>query len=927
MDFASRLTRTPRPFEPDHAREAETAFADQPPELRALLSGAAGCSPYLRGLMSREPDWVREALAQGPEAAVDVALEQIDGALGPALRIAKRRVALIAGLADLGGVWSLQDVTGALTRLADRAVDLALRDQVARQVQRGKLPGIDDEEDCGGLVVLAMGKMGAGELNYSSDIDLICLFDETRYTPDDYPAAQAALVKATRGICTLLSDQTAEGYVFRTDLRLRPDPAVTPVAMAMARAERYYESLGRTWERAAHIKARPCGGDIAVGEAYLERLRPFVWRRHLDFAAIRDAHDIRLKIRDHRGLGGALTLPGHDMKLGRGGIREIEFFTQTRQIIAGGRDPSLRVRATLDGLSRLAEAGWIPDDAARRLSEHYTSHRNVEHRLQMIADAQTHSLPETSDGFERVAAMMDRDASELREDILARLREVSELTEDFFAPDAPPRAEDPALSEAQAALVAKWRGLPALRSERALDIFDRIRPRVLERLLASPRPDQALARFDDFLGGLPAGVQLFSLFEANPQLIDLIADIAGTTPDLAAYLARNAAVLDAVIGGAFFSEWPGQAALEASLARRLSRARTYEARLDAARAWARDWHFRIGVHHLRDLIPSAEAGAQYSDLATAILRQIWPVVVEEFSVRHGAPPGEGAMVLGMGSLGAGRLNARSDLDLIVLYDDAGVEMSEGRRPLASRVYYTRLTQALVTALQAPMAQGRLYEVDMRLRPSGRQGPVAASLKSFASYHRSEAWTWEHLALTRARVIAGPETLCHAVEGVRDAVLAAPRDAAAIKADVTDMRRRLEKARPEAPWDPTAGPGHLQEIELLATMLGLLARSPARAVAEQIRDGVRAGWIAAGDAADLQGAHEALSDYKIAIRLLGEGPIAPDALGASGEALVLRATGQARMTDVRPALQAQAARASAIIDACLTPLKGIAREDG
>ncbi|WOI57599.1 glutamine-synthetase adenylyltransferase [Palleronia sp. LCG004] len=916
MDFANRLTRCPRPFDPDPAEEVSALFEGEPPAIRELLAGAAGCSPYLRGLMRREAEWLRQALSDGPEAAVDGALGAIESPLGPALRVAKRRVALIAALADLGGVWSLHDVTGALTRLADMAVDLALKDQVRRQIERGKLPGIENADDGGGLVALAMGKMGAGELNYSSDIDLICLFDESRFAPDDYPEAQAAFVKAARGMCTLLSDQTAEGYVFRTDLRLRPDPVVTPVAMAMARAERYYESLGRTWERAAHIKARPAAGDIAAGEAYLERLRPFIWRKHLDFAAIEDAHDIRLRIRDHRGLGGPITLPGHDMKLGRGGIREIEFFTQTRQIIAGGRDPALRVRGTLDGLARLTAAGWIGEDVAFRLSDHYEAHRLVEHRLQMIADAQTHSLPENEEGFARVAAMMDRDPEDLRKEITERLSDVAELTEDFFSPDAPPRSGDPDLTEAQATLVAKWRNVPALRSERALDIFDRIRPKVLERLLESPRPDQALARFDDFLRGLPAGVQLFSLFEANPQLIDLIADIAGTTPDLASYLARNAAVLDAVIGGSFFAEWPGQTALETSLAQVLARASDYEARLDAARAWARDWHFRIGVHHLRGLIDGEEAGAQYADLAGAVLRQIWPEVVADFSTRHGPPPGHGAAIVGMGSLGAGRLHARSDLDLIVIYDADGVEASDGRRPLGARLYYTRLTQALVTALQAPMPQGRLYEVDMRLRPSGRQGPVATSLQSFATYHRGEAWTWEHLAMTRARVVAGPDVLSLGITDVRDEVLAAPQDAGAIRADVADMRRRLEKARPEAPLDPKAGPGRLQDIELLAMTLGLLSRSPARAVAQQIRAGTAAGLIEAEDAVKLREAHDTLANYRTATRLLGEDTIEPEALGASGEALLLRAAGCDRFDEIPRILHEFAVRAAGIFETFL-----------
>jgi len=365
-------------------------------------------------LISKEAEWLEGAL-QTPEAALaDVlAAPQTleDATLNAGLRQGKRRVALLAALADLGGAWSLEQVTGALTDYADAAAHAALRVAVGAQIRRGKLPGLvpEDAETGGGMTVLAMGKMGAGELNYSSDIDLICLFDEGRYDADDFQEARAGLIKATRAMAASLNDITGDGYVFRTDLRLRPDPAVTPVCVGLLAAERYYESLGRTWERAAYIKARPCAGDIGVGEGFLRTLRPFVWRRHLDFAAIQDAHDMRLAIREHKGLGGPITLPGHNMKLGRGGIREIEFFTQTRQLIAGGRDEDLRVRGTKDGLAVLAAKGWVPQDAADSLTDHYTFHRTVEHRLQMVQDAQTHTLPQTPEGMARIAAMMDMD--------------------------------------------------------------------------------------------------------------------------------------------------------------------------------------------------------------------------------------------------------------------------------------------------------------------------------------------------------------------------------------------------------------------------------------------------------------------------------------------------------------------------------------
>ncbi len=918
MTLADWIDRAPRPFDTDRAAEARAALDGLGGPAAELLGGMAGCSHYLKLLIETETAWLREALALPPEDSLQAVLAAVNGTepreLGSGLRRAKRRVALLAALCDCGGVWSLEEVTGALTRLADLAVALAWEREVEVEIRRGRLPRT--EAQMGGLVVMAMGKMGAFELNFSSDIDLVCLFDEEAFG-DRAMEARAALVKATRRAAALLSETTGEGYVFRTDLRLRPDPSVTPVCVGMEAAERYYESLGRTWERAAHIKARPCAGDIEAGTAYLDRLRPFVWRRHLDFAAIEDAHAIRQRIRDHRGLGGAIALAGHDVKLGRGGIREIEFFTQTRQIIAGGRDESLRVRGTVDGLSRLAAAGWIDDPTARQLSRDYRAHRQVEHRLQMVADLQTHTLPEDREGLARIAAFLDRDLPEWEAELTERLERVSELTETFFAPAPRRRAEGPDLSEAQAEIVQKWRGVPALRSERALDIFDRIKPELLGKLLASPKPDRALAHFDGFLKGLPAGVQLFSLFEANPGLLDLIADIAGTTPELAAYLSQNAAVLDAVLGGQFFAEWPGPEELLADLIRALEAEDDYERRLDRVRAWTRDWHFRIGVHHLRGLVDGAVAGRQYADLATVVVEALWPVVVAEFSGKHGMPPGRGAMVLAMGSLGAGHLTARSDLDLIVIYDADGVEASEGRRPLSARTYYARLTQALITALTAPMAQGRLYDVDMRLRPSGKQGPVATALSAFDRYQREEAWTWEHQALTRARPIAGAPPLREDVAAVRAAVIAQPCDAARTFADAGRMRARLAEAKPGGDWDVKAGRGRLTEIELLAATLGLVAQADAvRAPGDQIAAAARAGLIAPKAAETLDGIHAQLSRFQDAKRLLVEDRFAPEELGQSGEAMVLRETGCTSLAELSERIDEWAETAGRIIDEAL-----------
>jgi [glutamine synthetase] adenylyltransferase / [glutamine synthetase]-adenylyl-L-tyrosine phosphorylase len=790
-------------------------------------------------------------------------------------------------------------------------------------VARGKLPGMTEADlaTACGMFALAMGKMGAGELNYSSDIDLIMLFDDTRYPGEAYPEARTQLIRATRRMAATLSDMTAEGYVFRTDLRLRPDPSVTPVCLSMDAAERYYESLGRTWERAAYIKARACAGDLAAGERFLGHLTPFVWRKHLDYAAIEEAHDMRLRIREHKGLHGG-ALEGRDLKLAPGGIREIEFFTQTRQLIAGGRDPSLRVRGTVEGLVRLSQKGWLTEADAATFIADYRAHREVEHRLQMIADQQTHALPATGEGFARLAAFMDRDETELRADLTARIARVSALAEGFFAPGK--ARPEPALNSASAEIVARWPTYPALRSDRAMRIFQRLRPELLRRLAALDRPDEALVHLDGFLAGLPAGVQLFSLFEANPQLIDLFLDIASTAPGLAAYLSRHSQVFDAVIGGDFFSPWPGRAALEADLARRLAPVEDYERRLDAARRWQKEWHFRIGVHHLRGLVDGEEAAREYADLAEAVLATVWEVAVAEFAHRHGAPPGEGATVLGMGSLGSRRLTATSDLDLIVIYDPAGAEASDGRRPLPARTYYARLTQALVTALTAQMSEGRLYEADMRLRPSGRQGPVATSRAAFETYQREDAWTWEHLALTRARPIAGAPDLGARVEAFRRDLLGRGKDRAKILADTAGMRTRLATARPgQGPLEAKHGPGRLQDIALLAQAGALLAGTPAQDTGEQLAAGQGPLGLSEGDLAALRHADRLMWRVQAATRLVTAGALDPEAMGAGGRALLLREAGASDMA----ALEASLARAADEADAIIRRALGTERDDG
>ncbi|WP_281825444.1 glutamine-synthetase adenylyltransferase [Jannaschia rubra] len=899
--FRNLITRHPVPFD---AEAGARAAADVPVDAGDLVAGAAGCSPYLATLIARERDWLADLWDNDPEAALDdilTMLAQAEGDASVALRVAKRRVALLVGLADLGGVWPVMRATAALTRFADAALGKALSVSLTKAA-KGPVTGD------GGLVAIAMGKMGAGELNYSSDIDLVLLFDEGRYDPGDYAEARAILLRVARRAMALLSDITAEGYVFRTDLRLRPDPASTPIVLSMEAAERYYEAMGRTWERAAWIKARAAAGAIAAGEGFLDRMTPFVWRRHLDFAVVEEAHDMRRRIRDHKGLAGEWQVPGHDVKLGQGGIREIEFLTQTQQIIAGGRDPSLRVRGTLEGLDRLVDAGWVAAGDRDVLTVQYRHLRAVEHRVQMVQDAQTHRIPKDAEGLRRLACFMGTDDTDaFVADLRDRMRAVEAITDPSFA--TPDRHEGPTAIEGAEAITDRWTTYPALRSGRARTIFARLRPGLLAALSAAARPEEALAAFDGFLRGLPSGVQLFSLFEANPRLIALLADICATAPDLARHLSQHAEVLDAVIDGSFLAplpeEWEAPALDPAE----------FEESMTVLRRWHREEHFRIGVHLLRRLVDPGTAGTAYAALAQAVLSASWDVALAETARRYGRVPGLRLAALGMGSLGVGRLTARSDLDLVILHDGAEADaVSDGRRQLGPGQWAARFTQVLITVLTAPMGEGRLYEVDMRLRPSGKQGPVATPLSGFVSYQATEAWMWEHMALTRARAIAGDDELRAAAEDARRAAIRESRFSHdEVVSGLAGMRARLADAgRTGAGLSVKSGPGRMQDIELAAQAHALIAGAAERGVAEQLSVD---GWLDAAARADLVAAHRLLSRVQQVLRLLtGDDP--PGDLGAGGDAFLAKAVGMDDAAAVSAACDVVAAQAAEHVDAAL-----------
>jgi len=843
------------PTQGDPALDAARRWSTTPRGKR-LLRSIFGNSPFLSDAAVKEWAFLTRLVEEGADPLfVEIAdaielpadLGEDTAALMRRLRVAKRRVALVAAVAELVGAWSLDQQTAALSRFADGALGAALRHLLRQAVTGGSigLASIDEPERDSGLIVLGVGKLGGYELNYSSDIDLILLYDPTRARISTRDGIQSLFVRMARDLGRILDERTSDGYVFRTDLRLRPDPGSTPLTLSVAAALAYYESVGQNWERAALIKARTVAGDRVAGQHFLREIEPFIWRKSLDFAAIQDIHSIKRQINAYRG-GGRIAVEGHDIKTGRGGIREIEFFAQTQQLIWGGRLRELRTGSTCEALRRLASTGRIYPATAAELIDNYRFLRRLEHRLQMVEDAQTHMLPPDPAGIARIGVFLgypqtDAFVADLLRHLSSVERHYAELFEQAPSLSGPGNlvftgVEDDAetlhtlswLGFAEpatvAALVRSWHHgrLRATRSQRAREILTELVPQLLRIFGATPHPDTALLRFDQFLSRLPAGVQLFSLFHANPGLLELVAEIMAGAPRLAEQLAQRPALLDAVLTEGFFAPPPGPNAFAADLGQVLGGARDYEETLDALRRWAGERRFQVGVQLLRRALDGRQAGEVLADIAETALTALLPTVEAEFARRHGRVQGSMFAAIGMGRLGSREMTLASDLDLILIYDvPPGSETSDGPHPLPVASYYARLTQRLIGAITAPTAEGRLYEVDMRLRPSGASGPIASNLAGFARYQRESAWTWEHMALTRARPVGGDPALCVQIADAIGAVLGAKRDARRLLVDVADMRRRIadENPRPTR-WDLKNRRGGLIDLEFIVQYLVL-----------------------------------------------------------------------------------------------------------
>lgn len=835
------------------------------PEIAALLRCLGGNSAYLADVAVRETATIRRLADDGPDAVVrdamaDLVSEPPGGRrdrIAAALRKAKRIIALTVAVADIGGIWRLEKVTGALSALAEATLSLSVAHLLRAAHDSGDLQLPDPAEPAlhSGFTVLGMGKLGARELNYSSDVDLVLLYDPATGHYTDRTAGDAMgrfMVRLARDLVALMEARDANGYVFRTDLRLRPDPAATPPAMSVDAAITYYESMGQNWERAAMIKARPVAGDLALGARFLEAIRPFVWRRGLDFAAVADIHAMKRRIDRHR--GGALTasldpvarIAGHNVKLGEGGIREIEFMAQTLQLVWGGRDPSFRTPMTLTALRLLARAGLIPVPAAAELATAYRFLRRVEHRLQMVADRQTHDIPTAPGDIARIAVFMGYANSAAFANALlrqlgrvrARYKAIFELLPDIpgggtggsaldFAGDGPVSADTTAAlkglgfqqPERVVAAVRSWLAghVRALRSARARELMGTMLPTILGRLAAQPHPDETFSRFDRFIAAQPTGVQLLSLFQRNPILLDRVAAVLGAAPKLAEHLAMHPASLEGLL-------WPDEGeAPPKQLRTRLRDARQLEDVIEITRRAVKAEDFALSVALMESRLDADAAGERRTAMAQAALTALLPPTIADFAARFGKVSGGGMVVVALGKAGGREMMAGSDLDLMLIYDHPEqVTESRGGRSLPASQWFVRAAHTYIAAVTAPGVEGPLYEVDMRLRPSGNKGPFAVSLASFRRYHAEDAWTWERMALTRARVIAGPPALKAKVEAAIAVAIASAGDPATIRVDAAAMRARmLRDLPPEGPWDVKLRAGGQIEVEFIAQVLQLI----------------------------------------------------------------------------------------------------------
>jgi glutamate-ammonia-ligase adenylyltransferase len=809
-----------------HRRKVtETAPASRTDAIERARSHA----PFLREAMASRPDIVESFRDAGPETAAQQALQSGAETVGAELRRRRRALSLAVALGDLAGELPLERVTALLSDFADAAIDRAIQAAIAE---------LFPDEQARGLGVIALGKLGSRELNFSSDVDLVLLFDPATVPRRGRDEPGDSAVRIGRRIIEILQKRTEEGFVERVDLRLRPSPEVTPIVLPVNAAISYYESSAVGWERAAFIRARCCAGDREVGGRFLEAIEPFVWRRALDFGAIEEVRSISERIRDHYSKGQRFG-PGFDLKRGRGGIREVEFYVHAQQLVHGGRDPELRAGATLDAIAALERAGHFSPDLASDLAEAYRRLRTAEHRVQMVDDQQTHLLPPGEAALENVAQLHGFAAGpELLDWLRPWIERVGAMFDELAGPESERLPAKPeSLREALEGLgfpdpdsavkrVSEWRsGRPrSLRSSAAKHAFEGMLPALLEAIGKSADPMRAINRLSDVIERVPSGVNLYRLLDARPGLTVLLARILAHASALSDQLARRPELLDTLLDSSCFDP-PPPAAQFAEFLEGEMKGHPFDVAIDRARRVINERRFALGVQLIDLREDPLTVGEGYARVAEGALDALADAAVAEFEEMHGQFHGAELLVLGLGRLGGGVLTNASDLDIIYLFTDPEAEQSDGPKPLGPANYFNRLSNRVTAALSVPTSAGPLYDVDTRLRPQGSKGMLTVSLEAFAAYQRKEAWTWEHMALARARPVFGSESARAKVSALVDEILRQPGDAKKITAEASKMRDEIARHKPPSgPLDVKLGPGGLVDLEFAIHVLQLTTKT-------------------------------------------------------------------------------------------------------
>ncbi|MCG8621993.1 MAG: bifunctional [glutamate--ammonia ligase]-adenylyl-L-tyrosine phosphorylase/[glutamate--ammonia-ligase] adenylyltransferase, partial [Proteobacteria bacterium] len=914
----------PYPLASDASRDAyneAAAFLSDQLDKASIphLATAMVTAPYLDQLFRHNMPLVESVLAGKTDTVLDTAHSDFTAAMTAAksaksansaksdaevmaaIRTLRKTVNLAVAITDITDTHSVADHLRWLSKAAETASHQLAEYLVATSTLK---------ETAGKWCILAMGKLGAEELNFSSDIDLLVLYEAKSVSQNnkngtgDEEAASRHFIALTRQFVKLMSNPTEDGIGWRVDLRLRPNPSVTPVAISVMSAIHYYESIARTWERAAFIRARPIAGDLALGEAFLADIAPFIWRRYLDYAVI---DDMRMMWQREPKPPGLL---GYHVKKGQGGIRAIEFFVHIQQLIAGGREKDLRRRGTAEALASLAKKKWITDEESTALTEYYYALRRLEHRIQMGADAHAHQLPRQAEdmlalahfcgygtaeeftkvieavtiGVEKnsasVGIRLGVDKAETAAHASASASDIAGAGDDgTIAPDPPKIAlgllldqdysessdDSDALHRSLAdmgfdnvasilPICRKWLAgeVAATQSPRAREILTRILPRILQQLSRAEQPTQAFHAFAGLVESLPFGVQLFSLLESNPTIAKIMAAILVASPRLTDELSAHPQLADELLYDEFWQAFDAghdadtntdvtdvtnvtnasntndstalSTTLSVSLTEAMAAAPSFEEALDTLRRILRRWRFRVSVHLVSGRIDCATAGRHLTAIAEAALRSALPIAHKRVIDRHGSIKNASMLVVALGRLGAREMTAASDLDLVFIHDAPDEAESDGTKPLHAAPYFTRIAQQLINALTAATSEGSAYAVDMRLRPSGKSGPVTLTLASFLHYQKESAWVWEHMALIRARVITGIDhkRLEAEFEAGLGEVLRQPHQADQVLPAVADMRRRITSHKPpKSHRDVRLIAGGLLDFDFFAQAMQLL----------------------------------------------------------------------------------------------------------